>query len=586
MKREKVTMIKTHKPVTLKLAHINDTHSYFEPTSLQLAIQLGENLIEPYVSAGGFARIATRAQQIKQEAERQKKGFLFLHAGDCFQGTLYFSLFKGKANADLLNTLAIDAMALGNHELDMGNEPVAEFVRRVRFPLLAGNWNLSHERQDKALTLRDAGNVKSFQSETRTADYIIKEIDGEPVAIFGLSLDKMADIANPDPDTPFENSIDTARNTVELLQHRGINKIILLSHLGYEGDIELARQVDGIALIIGGHSHRLQGDFSAVGLGKDDDYGLKVNETFIVQAGYHSMTMGHCEIQFEADGRVSNFQGRNELLIGRRMFLDPGLNQQGTCDWYNQAADFIDGQLNVVVCKKDEQIQDIMHNKYIPRVRKLQQSIIANAEQKLRHVRIPDDEGPSSLAPIVAASFVHALNKRRHNVQFALHNAGGVRNSLNPGEVSVADVAGKLLPFAVPVGFYDVQGKTIAAAIEGAINNATNNGVEGTGSGSYPYTYGLRFDYQPHNPMGQRIENLQILNSGHWQNVDADVWYRGTSSAYTMKGKEGYEALGEMKGDGFVSTLSMVDCFIEYLQDVPNVLNESVSVSPNRLKLV
>lgn len=150
----------------------------------------------------------------------------------------------------------------------------------------------------------------------------------------------------------------------------------------------------------------------------------------------------------------------------------------------------------------------------------------------------------------------------------------------------MADVAGKLLPFAVPVGFYDVQGKTIAAAIEGAINNATNNGVEGTGSGSYPYTYGLRFDYQPHNPMGQRIENLQILNSGHWQNVEADVWYRGTSSAYTMKGKEGYEALGEMKGDGFVSTLSMADCFIEYLQDVPNVLNESVSVSPNRLKLV
>jgi 5'-nucleotidase len=298
------------------------------------------------------------------------------------------------------------------------------------------------------------------------------------------------------------------------------------------------------------------------------------------------MTMGHCEIQFEADGRVSNFQGRNELLIGRRMFLDPGLNQQGTCDWYNQAADFIDGQLNVVVCKKDEQIQDIMRNKYIPRVRKLQQSIIANAEQKLRHVRVPDDEGPSSLAPLVAASFVHALNKRRHNVQFALHNAGGVRNSLNPGEVSVADVAGKLLPFAVPVGFYDVQGKTIAAAIEGAINNATNNGVEGTGSGSYPYTYGLRFDYQPHNPIGQRIENLQIFNSGHWQNVDADVWYRGTSSAYTMKGKEGYEALGEMKGDGFVSTLSMADCFIEYLQDVPNVLNESVSVSSNRLKLV
>ncbi len=70
---------------------------------------------------------------------------MLLHAGDCFQGTLYFSLFKGEANAELLNELRPDAMALGNHELDMGNEPVGKFIREIEFPLLAGNWNLSRE---------------------------------------------------------------------------------------------------------------------------------------------------------------------------------------------------------------------------------------------------------------------------------------------------------------------------------------------------------------------------------------------------------------------------------------------------------
>lgn len=131
------------------LAHINDTHSYFEPSSLQLKLNIDGQQLEPYVSAGGFARIATRAKQLKQQAEQENKGFLFLHAGDCFQGTLYFSLFKGRANADMLNALQIDAMALGNHELDMGNEPVARFLQRIDFPLLAGNWDVSQESTKK-----------------------------------------------------------------------------------------------------------------------------------------------------------------------------------------------------------------------------------------------------------------------------------------------------------------------------------------------------------------------------------------------------------------------------------------------------
>lgn len=136
-------MKKNNKPLKLTIAHINDTHSYFEPTSLQLNISHNNIDYQPFVSAGGFARIASRVEQLRTQTSSD--GFLLLHAGDCFQGTLYFSLFKGEANAELLNELNPDAMALGNHELDMGNEPVGKFVREIDFPLLAGNWNLSQE---------------------------------------------------------------------------------------------------------------------------------------------------------------------------------------------------------------------------------------------------------------------------------------------------------------------------------------------------------------------------------------------------------------------------------------------------------
>lgn len=565
---------KSNKPVRLTLAHINDTHSYFEPTSLQLDLTIHGQRIHPYVSAGGFARIATRVGQLRDDAARMKRGFLFLHAGDCFQGTLYFSLFKGKANADMLNALNIDAMTLGNHELDMGNEPVAHFVERIRFPFLAGNWDLSNESPSKAATIGSHPRVHSYQPHTATADWITKDIDGEKVAIFGLSLDKMVDISNPDSDTPFVDATETAKRTVAAINGQGINKIILLSHLGYDADLALAEVVNGISLIVGGHSHRLQGDFSDIGLEKDDEYGVRINDTYVVQAGYHALSIGHCMIDFDASGRVAAFHGQNELLLGRRLFLDASMSETGDDETHHAACDYLNNHPNVVVCKKDKTVQGILLDKYIPRVRKLQQQIIATADDMLRHVRIPDDKGPSQLASLVAESFHFAMNQRGMNVQFAIHNAGGVRNSLNAGDVSVADIAGKLLPFAVPIGVYEVLGRDVAAALEGAINNATNNGVEGTGSGSYPYTFNLSYEYDANAEAGKRICNLKLYSPNvGWQAIEFDKLYRGTSSAYTMKGKEGYEALLNMKGDGLVTCVSMADCFIELLSAEPTKLN-------------
>lgn len=78
----------------------------------------------------------------------------------------------------------------------------------------------------------------------------MKEFNGVKVAIFGLSIDKMSDIANPDADTPFMTAIETAKATVAQIHNDGIKNIILLSHLGYEGDLELAEQVEGIGIIV------------------------------------------------------------------------------------------------------------------------------------------------------------------------------------------------------------------------------------------------------------------------------------------------------------------------------------------------
>ncbi|MDW6019061.1 bifunctional UDP-sugar hydrolase/5'-nucleotidase [Vibrio plantisponsor] len=563
----------TKKVTSITLAHINDTHSYFEPTSLQLTLDINGKTLTPFVSAGGFARIATRVQQLREDARRMEKGFIFLHAGDCFQGTLYFSLFKGKANADMLNAIGLDAMALGNHELDMGNEPVAIFAKRTNFPLLCGNWDLSNERPNKQHRLSDNESVKSFNPTLGCANWITKNVNGSDIAIFGLSLDKMVDIANPDSDTPFLNALETAKNTVEQIHKAGINKIILLSHLGYDADKELARQVNGISVIVGGHSHVLQGDFSALGLETQEEYGQRINNTYVVQSGLYALALGHCQIDFDDQGNVISFEGRNELLLGRRLFIDASMSEAGSDGAHLEACEYVNNHPNVVVCKKDPDVQGILINKYIPRVRELQTQMIAEAHNSLRHVRVPDENGPSELAPLVAQSFVHAMRERGHQVQFAIHNAGGVRTSIQPGKLSVADIAGKLLPFAVPIGVYSVKGKTIALTLEGAINNAINNGVDGTGSGSYPYTHNLSYRYHADKPFGERIKDLKICIDDQWQPVENETVYCGTSSAYTMKGKEGYDAIIAMKGEGYVSNVSMADAFISLLSAQPELLN-------------
>ena len=267
------------------------------------------------------------------------------------------------------------------------------------------------------------------------------------------------------------------------------------------------------------------------------------------------------------------FNGKNELLIGRRLCIDKTLLTTHDDPLHDKANLYLAQHNNVIVCKKDLQLQRLLLDKYIPKVRELQNTVIATITKNMRHIRIPDENGSSEIAPLVAESFVHKMNEQGHKVDFAIHNAGGVRSSLNRGNISVADIAGKLLPFVVPIGIYRIKGKYIAQALEGAINNATNNGVIGSGSGSYPYTHNLKFNYHSDRPIGKRISKLRIdTKDNGWQSIDQETIYCGSSSAYTMKGKEGYDALTMMEDKGVITQYSMADCFIFFIKNGHNSL--------------
>lgn len=557
-----------HSPCSITIAHINDTHSYLEPSMIQLANSLSENASDnnlPYLSVGGFSRVQTRIKQLKLAAAEDERKFLFLHAGDCFQGTLYFSLFKGIAAADMLNRLEVDAMVIGNHELDLGNDLVAEFANEINFDLLAGNWDLSSERIDKLSRLSANPRVLSYIPKSKSAQYKIILASGEPIALFGITHNLMTDISNPDADTPFTDAVDTATATISEIRNNGINKIIVLSHLGYEGDRELAQCCEGISLIIGGHSHVLQGDFEWAGWPYHDEYGVEVNGTRIVQSGCHAMALGHCDIDFNADGSIARFSGKNELLLGRVLF-----KESEKCSERDKEFAALEKRIyqhpGVCVVEKDQELQRHLLDNYTYRVRQIEANKIAFLPRALRHVRIPDRTGGSEVAPLVAKSFRHTLAEIGMVTDFAIHNSGGVRCSMESGDITCADVSGKLLPYNIPIGRYKVSGKVLAQILEGAINNALNNSVTGTGEGSYPYCDGLRFDYVENNPVNKRITNLECYRNGVWELVKESMSYIGTSSLYTMKGKEGYDAIRQTLSPNEATNISMADAFIEWLK--------------------
>ncbi|GLP96653.1 bifunctional metallophosphatase/5'-nucleotidase [Paraferrimonas sedimenticola] len=548
----------------LTLAHINDCHSHFEANSLRLDFDYQGQTIPLMADCGGYAAIAAAVKQIRQTRTHPS---LFVHAGDCYQGTLYYSVYHGKANWDLMNRMGLDALVLGNHDMDPGNRGTHPLVDSANFPVFAGNCDYSVEADDKPFGLKNHSNLYQYQAELGIARYQLIPFHDTQLAIFGVTLEQMHKVATPDPEARFHDPLAVAQTTIDHLRQRGIRHIVLLSHLGLTQDRELASKLKGASVIVGGHSHSLQGDFSAVGLDQGLVYGdceIPSERIPVLHAGKFAETLGVAELTMDADGRVIRLAGGNQLLVSSSVTCPESAK-------YPQAKTAINA-FNalpyVVPVSPDLEISQRIAQEYQPALRAMEHEHIAYAPKTWHHTRLPTKSLPqgSELAPMVAHGFYRAARELGHRVDFALHNAGGVRTSLLAGDVSQADIAGRMLPFAIPLVCYQLQAKHLALALEGAINAAINNGVQSTGTGSFPYAYRLGYRYDAKAPAGQRLTQLKLFTEqDRWQVLDPEQWLWGVSSAYTASGKEGYQALQQRK-QSLTLPLMMSDSFIQLLQ--------------------
>jgi 5'-nucleotidase / UDP-sugar diphosphatase len=442
------------RPLTLTVLHTNDLHAHVEPTMIK-----GKGY-------GGYARHATIIKQTKQ----RDKNVLVLNAGDVFQGTLYFNMYDGLADLAILNALGYQAQTLGNHEFDKGIPSLIEYAKRAQFPLLACNMDFKNHKE----------------LEPWVKPYAIIEVDKQKVGIIGLLTDSTPSITTLGDELGFLDHVSSTQKAVDSLEAQGVNKIILMSHIGYDDDKVLAAKVKGVDIIIGGHSHTPLGTPALDGWRPSGGpFPTRVKdldgvETPIFQAWEWGKVMGRFKVKFDAKGKLQKIEEATPLVVGAEIADDP------------QIASLVDA------------------------FRKPLEALI-NTQIGVSEVALTDR---IKVGYIVADSYLDATTKMGANIAFM--NPGGVRANLEAGKISYA-AANAICPFRNTLTICELTGAELLALLAeskgglipssgfkyrlagGGVQEATLNGVALDAAKTYKVTV--------NNFMAGGGDNLNLLKT-------------------------------------------------------------------------
>jgi 5'-nucleotidase len=266
----------------ITVLHTNDTHSQIDP--------ILEN-DKTYAGKGGVARRATLVKRVRQE----NPNTLLIDAGDVCQGTPYFNFYKGEVEYKAMSLIGYDAGTIGNHEFDNGVESLAKALQFANFDIVSTNYDL-----------------RGSALESRVKPYVVKEIGGLRIGLFGLGISPTG-LITPDNFKPLQylDPVKTTRDVTKLLRGQERCSLVLgMSHLGYYaepkngeiGDSQVAAQVDGVDFIASGHTHTFMEKpvLQRSPAGKD---------TIIFQVGRSGIYVGRIDFTVR-DGKVTAHAGR------------------------------------------------------------------------------------------------------------------------------------------------------------------------------------------------------------------------------------------------------------------------------------
>ena len=250
----------------LTLLHINDTHSHIEP------IRSGQ-----YKGLGGVMEQAAYVDSVR--CADGKRNVMLLHAGDFGQGTSYFTELDGNIEIEVLNAMGFDAVCLGNHEFDKGFDDLARRLEDLEAPALCANYDFT-----------------ATSLEKHVVPYTVVRKAGKKWGIIGVLTDMSSAIESKTASAlSYKSPAEVVNHYAAFLKNEeGCDKVICLTHLGYEGDFytdqDLAVQTRNVDYIVGGHSHTFLDAPKILA-------NLDGQEVVIVTAGYRGINFGKFKIR-------------------------------------------------------------------------------------------------------------------------------------------------------------------------------------------------------------------------------------------------------------------------------------------------
>ena len=297
------------------ILHSNDMHGNF------IAEVSGEkgDLI------GGLSLLSGYINQVHREEEN----VLYVIAGDMLQGSIIDTEYKGISTVSIMNYLAPDVVTLGNHEFDYGLPHLLFLEKVANFPIVNANLYIANH------------NKRLMQP------YHIINMAGMDILFIGVITEMVIDTIKADRDISSFISLEEAANEVGKItnayKNDDIDLTILLTHIGFDADCELAALLDpawGVDMIIGGHTHTIL------------EKPAEINGVLITQAGEGTKQIGRYDIVVDDDTN-SIVEYDWELVPITGATIPPDEDLQRYIDSYKEV---VDAKYNSIVCKLSTQL--------------------------------------------------------------------------------------------------------------------------------------------------------------------------------------------------------------------------------------
>ena len=492
----------------LGVLHINDLHSRIESIGRSDATCSPQDAAEERCF-GGYARLATKIRERREALSADGVPVVTLDAGDQFQGSLYYTTYKGMAEVEFMNAIGFDAMALGNHEFDDGPGVLAEFIRAASFPVVSGNTKVA--------------DVEPLSEVLR--EHVILEVGDEKVAVLSVLTPNTTIIASPGPNVTFEDEIVYLQEAVARVKGEGVHKILVLSHVGFLRDQEIAGAVDGISAIIGGHSHTLLSN-SVDGA---PPYATLIESPSgravpIVQAYAFSRFLGDLMLEMDEEGAVVSATG-DTILLDASVEPDP-----------------------IIEARIQELAGPIEEIKRRP-VATLSAPIDGSREScRARECEMGNTVTDAMLARVA-----------EQGVTIAITNGGGLRAGLVEGVATMGDVL-TVLPFQNTLATLELTGADIVAALEHGV------GAVEEGAGRFPQVAGLRFRLDLTKPAGEgRVSDVEVRTGDGFAPIDMEETYTIVTNNFMANGGDGYAVFRDNGRNPYVTATGLDEALATFL---------------------